>query len=355
MQGYRQPNPRQQFFDDLQEVILGKLDDDHDIILMMDANATMEKDWKFQRFLNNCALHDLHHKEPAPSTYIGSPTRRIDFIFGTTRVHKALKAAGTLSYLDGPQADHRGLYIDVDVKDLLGQSQQSLVLPPPRLRHLKSNNPELVQLYVAHMKHYYDDHNMRSRLQAIEEHAEQTSYIELKEKLEAWDRDQGRAMKSAEKTLRKRPPKFQWSPELRNAGLKCRYWGICLREEVHQEIHPFSKVRIREMITRYEPAYQFEDAYEPGNATRFVFYKTKLKRAQEDLRNKQKEAQELRYWCYQDLLATYSADTDPDTQKERIHSAMNAAEQCSTRRFGTQYINKGSDSRDSQLYWFQAK
>ena len=38
MKGYRQPNPaRQQFFVDLQEVILGKLDDNHDIILMMDA------------------------------------------------------------------------------------------------------------------------------------------------------------------------------------------------------------------------------------------------------------------------------------------------------------------------------
>jgi hypothetical protein len=289
---------------------------------MMDANATMEKDWTFKRFLNNCALRDLHHKDPATSTYIGSSTRRIDFIFGTTRVEKAIKAAGTLSYLDGPQADHRGLYIDVDVKELLGQSQTSLVLPPPRLRrHLKSNNPELAQLYVAHMKHYYEDHNMRSRLQEIEDHAEQTSYTDLKENLEAWDRDQGRAMKSAEKSLRKRNPKFQWSPELRNAGLKCRYWGICLREEVHQEVHPFSKARIRDMITRYEPTYQYDDEHEHSNSTRFAFYTAKLKQARTDLRNKQKEAQELRYRCYQDLLATYSADNDPDTQKDSLRKA----------------------------------
>jgi hypothetical protein len=54
---------------------------------------------------------------------------------------------------------------------------------------------------------------------------------------------------------------------------------------------------------------------------RFAFYKTKLKQARADLRNKQKEAQELRYRCYQDLLATYSADNDPDTQKESLRRA----------------------------------
>lgn len=49
---------------------------------MMDANSTMEDDRFLEEFVQECSLYDLHCNDPAPSTFIGSADRRIDYIFG---------------------------------------------------------------------------------------------------------------------------------------------------------------------------------------------------------------------------------------------------------------------------------
>lgn len=48
--------------------------------------------------------------------------------------------------------------------------------------------------------------------------------------LEAWDTDQGRAMRAAENALRKPISKYKWSPTLRNAGLLRQYWKLELQD-----------------------------------------------------------------------------------------------------------------------------
>jgi hypothetical protein len=73
---YTSLNPRRLFLTDLQKTILDLQNSGHCIILMLDANSTLDDDI-FQIFLAACGLHDLHYTDPAPSTYIGSANRRM--------------------------------------------------------------------------------------------------------------------------------------------------------------------------------------------------------------------------------------------------------------------------------------
>ena len=79
---------------------------------MLDANSTMD-DPHLQDFIATCGLSDLHSLDPAPSTYIGSANRRIDFIFGCDEARRYVSRSGSLAYIEGPQSDHRSLYVDL--------------------------------------------------------------------------------------------------------------------------------------------------------------------------------------------------------------------------------------------------
>jgi hypothetical protein len=139
----------------------------HTILLKLDSNAQIQDDPDLPRLQSECDLHDLHQTNPAPSTYIGSESRRIDHMFGCSLLFQAVTRAASLSYLDGPQSDHRGLYVDVDPTTLLGHSLTKQELGPPNSRSLKSENPVLVAEYHKAMHRYYADHNMVARIHKL--------------------------------------------------------------------------------------------------------------------------------------------------------------------------------------------
>ena len=65
-------NPRQRFLTDMMEQIQRLQDEGHTILVMLDANATLDDDKGLQEMVATCSLTDLHIDDPAPSTYIGS-------------------------------------------------------------------------------------------------------------------------------------------------------------------------------------------------------------------------------------------------------------------------------------------
>lgn len=184
---------------------------------MLDANATMESDHKFTAFIQSCDLQDLHATDPAPSTYKGAQARRIDYIFGCHMIQDMMTRSGTLSYSEGPQSDHRGLYVDLEMGSFLNNKETKF--SPHSQRILQTGNPELVDAYNSRMMEYYAQHNMVKRIDEMYENHQSMPHEEVRTFLTAWDNDQGRAMDSAEKALRRPPKKYQWSPKLRNAAI----------------------------------------------------------------------------------------------------------------------------------------
>ena len=229
------PQPRKLILNDLTQAIRHEQSRGRATLIMMDSNGSLGKDTDLQQFISKCDLTDLHASDPAPSTYIGSSHRRIDHIFGCPQVCQSLTSSGSLSYIDGPQSDHRGLFVDLDLQQLLHRTTTPPAISTASSRFLKTGNPEAVATYHDAMLAYYADHNMIQRLDKLVRTKDTLSLPTLRKYLEKWDSDQGRAMKYAEDLLQRPKKPYEWSPKLRNDGLLYRYWRLRLREKTHSE------------------------------------------------------------------------------------------------------------------------
>jgi hypothetical protein len=83
---------------------------DHEVLLMLDANEALDsgKSRGIQCLVETCGMFDLQADDPAPSTYQPADLRRIDFMFGTAGIKRALRASGTLSFTEGLSSDPIG-------------------------------------------------------------------------------------------------------------------------------------------------------------------------------------------------------------------------------------------------------
>ena len=141
----KSPQPRKIFLQDITQTIKTLQSAGHAILLMLDSNGSLDDDDDLKTLLIDCELNDLHQQSPAPSTYIGANNRRIDHILGCHHTTTAMKASGSLSYIDGPQSDHRGLFVDLDLQHLLQKTLLGSTIPTASMRNLKSVNPESVE------------------------------------------------------------------------------------------------------------------------------------------------------------------------------------------------------------------
>ena len=191
--GIKSPNPRMLLLDDLRDYIsqLRNENEDHAIIFMMDANSVLATDEKFKEFLIQQELFDLHDRAPAPSTYIGAKDRRIEYIFGTERIGHGISRAGTLAYNEGPQSDHRGLYVDVDLSVIFDPFCEPPTFQSLEKRSLHSGNPEHVEHYNSQMKAYCNHHRMYDCMKALSENFATMDREELRESLESGMRIRG--------------------------------------------------------------------------------------------------------------------------------------------------------------------
>ena len=276
--------------------------------------------------LQTSGLIDLHRANPAPSTYIGADGRRIDFMLGCRKIAESTIRAGTLSYIEGPQSDHRGLYIDLDSTLLLAHHPQDNAIQPPLGRTLKTGNPEAVTMYLSKMDEYYIRHNMVQRIQKLYQHHHKLTDAQLRLRLEKWDSDQGRAMRYAEKALGKRHQKHYWSPTLRNAGILCRYWHQRIQGIRHsRDTYPLIN-RMQRQIQQHDPTFTFPFQHSDVTIQTALKY---WKLAKKDLKQCQANARDLRHQSYEYLLESYELDPSPDNiRKTKIVKNTIRTEKC---------------------------
>lgn len=96
---------------------------------MLDANEHLVEGRALDVFVKSLDLNDLQGNDPAPSTFIGKDNSRLDYMFGSTQVLQAMAQQGTLAYSVGPQSDHRGLFVDIDIETLLGENASNKNVP----------------------------------------------------------------------------------------------------------------------------------------------------------------------------------------------------------------------------------
>ena len=334
--GIPSPNPRQLFLRDLETTIKELQAKGYAIILMFDANEVLEPSGGFAEWVSRQDLYDIHKHHPAPSTYIGSMNRRIDYMLACQKINDYVKASGTLSYIEGPQSDHRSLFIDIDLSGYLSYDPNSNNHITSNARSLRTGNPELVEQYTKEMLHYYSCHNMVERVEHLYQQFQTMSSEQVKLELEAWDRDQGRAMKKAEKEIQIPKKPYEWSPQLRNAALTRRYWRLRLREVQYQEDYETTITRLEDQIQQNDPHFKFpfRESVLSKEAIR-----GQLNQATKTLHVHQKAATELRFQTFQDLLAKYEGDTDPTTRPESNRKAKIVNRTMRTERIRSMFRN----------------
>ncbi|KAI2500343.1 hypothetical protein MHU86_14151 [Fragilaria crotonensis] len=224
--------------------------------------------------------------------------------------------SGTLSYFEGPQSDHRGLYVDLDLGSYF--NRQSATIPPPEYRYLQTGNPERVSYYHAEMMKYYKSHNMEKRIDDLHDTHLSKTREEVRRLLTAWDNDQGRAMLSAERSLRQPPKKYQWSPILRNSAIVRRYWKLRLREVQKGEDYQSTFARWQEQLQVHDPAFTFPRL---GEALSQESIRERLNSATRVFRKCQRSSTTLRMKTYQELLETYEEDKHPTTRADSLRKA----------------------------------
>jgi hypothetical protein len=312
--GIKNPHPRKLFFSDL-ELFLNTLrggNEGHSVIVMLDANSELSQESCFLDFIHKQELFDLHSRDPAPSTYIGAKSRRIDYILGTERIASGYSRSGTLSYNEGPQSDHRGLYVDIDLPSIFDPNYEPPAYQTRDKRVLLAGNPEHVEKYNLIMTEYYDQHRMFDRMKELYDQHKDLSIEELRERLEKWDLDQGRAMMSAEKSLKYVSEKaYAWSPKLRNSAIIRQYWRLRLRELDFGETWGRT-------FDRWTSQTQAHDANFILPFRRVVLSREDISKyftaASKAFRHCQRNSTDLRNQSYHDLMLFYEDDDNPMTR-----------------------------------------
>jgi hypothetical protein len=310
-------NPRRAFLCDLESKIQTLQEAGHMILLMLDANATTESDIHLTSFIQACNLHDLHESNPAPSTFIGSASRRIDYMLACDTLRSYVIRSGTLAYSEGPQSDHRGLYIDVRMVDVYKHNSSKLL--PSVQRALHTGNPEHVTRYHESMVAYYTEHKMFERIDHLYKNHSNMSREEVRTLLTAWDNDQGRAMEFSESRLRIPPKKYRWSPQLRNSAIIRRYWKLRLREAQTTGLNYMpSFIRWQQQIQTHDSCFILPNL---GERLSIEEIRQNYNRSSREFRKQQKSSIPSRMKCYYDLLEEYEDDENPETKQESQRKA----------------------------------
>ena len=314
-QSIQSPNPRRLFLRDLTTEVHRLQEQGHAVIVMLDANATISTDPHFSDFLDMCSYSDFHANAPAPSTFIGADARRIDYILGCPQALQYLARSGTLAYNEGPQSDHRGLYVDLRVEQFHGTKTKIAPIPS---RGVHTGNPELVEKYNTKVLQYYNHHNMVERINDLYTNYKRMSKEAIRESLVGWDNDKGRAMKHAEKAVMQPSKKCKWSPTLRNLAIIRLYWKLRLREVQENKDYSTTFSRWQRQIQSFDPTFTLPSLTERLSIEDIRRF---FNRASTDFHKCQTDSVPNRLKCYDELLAAYEDDTNPETKRESRRKA----------------------------------
>ena len=170
-------------------------------------------------------------------------------------------------------------------------------------------------------------------------------------------------MHAAEKSLRKPPCPYEWSPALRNAGIIRSYWKLRIYDAQNNMNHSGRMQRLEAQVCQHDPTFRLPHREES-------FSMEALQQHLDialDLRKIQRSAPEYRMRSLYDLLAFYeSGDSDVSASEARRRSTgLRAAIRNGTTRgtfsnirqqlkpveqSGLQHVNIPSAALDSSDY-----
>ena len=221
-------NPIRAFWSDLARSIALWQSKGEQLIIMGDWNEDIVGDnltvW-MRTFGLQEAITSMHGKQPPPTYHRGTHT--IDGIFISPSIQVA--RAGYLGFGEIP-GDHRGLWIDVHQKSILGYKMADI--PTARARRLKLDDPRVVKKYQEVLHSYLHSRRVYSRLQILRDSVmcgQPLTKAQAKE-YEDLDSLREKGMRLASKKCRKfKMGGKRWSPTLQKARDTILLWTLVRR------------------------------------------------------------------------------------------------------------------------------
>jgi hypothetical protein len=232
--GIKNPNPRKQMLADLEKRIKQIKAWGEDVILMIDANEGLQSSrGEFAKWVQSVGLADVmvqrHGTECKPETHINGK-ELIDFILATPAVTDFIVAAGILDYHEFTQSDHRALYMDMDMAKLLGGEPSPL--ENGAKRGIMSNDPRAVAVYREKLEKLLDESNIEAEMEKLLANIKDNNGVlcrKLAKEAERLD-EKLTTMKQVSERLCRKIHSLPWSPKLREARNRLRYWHMWLTQ-----------------------------------------------------------------------------------------------------------------------------
>jgi hypothetical protein len=250
--------PRHQFILDLQAWLEEKINNNHEIILGIDANETYDPDTPgascpliykegiptfnklhdgtLKTLVSSCGLQDSlafqHSSRPFPASHIRGSSR-IDFIFVTSGISSSAQSSGSMSFHSIFHSDYRAYYVDFSSSSLF--ADPAYEIPPHSYRKLQLQDPRITDEYRTALYDQLKAHNVFQWIENLWEIiAQGTWQPQHTEVYSVLDSTITEAMLSTENRTGKRySTKFEWSPTLKRAVESHLYWYLRLKKARH--------------------------------------------------------------------------------------------------------------------------
>ena len=239
--GMKNPNPRQQVLDDLEsEIISLQEDEKHQIIVCIDANETTRKNKsRIQAFLRHVGMIDAHstqHPDLQETPTFSEGSNQIDYCFITPGIVPHVKRCGITPLNYAVQgADHRSIWVDIEVDAVLGGVIKDPVGIKPR--GLKLQNIKALHKFKERMETYCKQHRMKEKIHTIskglldsdkeEDNGKKQTIIQRwATELDKWDQLFTELLLASERKCSKTglTRTYLWSKPLMMAGQRITYW-----------------------------------------------------------------------------------------------------------------------------------
>ena len=212
-------NPREKVIDDLLSCIQRDLDRGNDIILTGDFNEALgDKEGTHERLQSLGLTNVLQHMlEDLPRTFVRGKNC-IDHLYASSRVLQALTSVGIAPFEFFIRSDHRAIYFDINIRDVLDVETNHF--PPFIFRRLKMTSKSAVSSYQKTIKRKYKSFKIRARLRRISKAFKSNGPTpDNISALNTLDNDITTIMMSAERSCSSvnKTCNSPWSPQLKSA------------------------------------------------------------------------------------------------------------------------------------------
>jgi hypothetical protein len=306
--GQKTPDPIKNFYEDLEKILQSWNKLEYEIILLINANETIgDKPGGLTPILSQIGLIDLiqnqHQIDESSNTYARG-TKRIDYIFGSQKIHDHCLRSGMLPFGVGYQSDHRALFIKVDIGKILQTSVTQI--DTIMARKLTQATPKERHIFLENLDNHYRSQNLYQRLRKLTEVTESEWDDKHKETYEKCDQEMVAGMLTAE-SCTKKTKTTSWSPTFAQAINDKTFWKIALSLKInHRRASPEFQTWANKM------------GIHDIHATDISTIKQYFRAAQKHLKEIEKQADKLREDHLRSMLTTAELNRDEKKVEKRL-------------------------------------